>query len=65
MQAVTPAELRKYISAKEAAELLGVSPNTVRDWARGRLVRSALVGAVSVRVHLDDLMLMVKLRDKR
>ena len=62
---MTPAELRKYISPKEAAELLGVSPNTVRDWARGRLVRSVRVGAVTIRVHLDDLMLMVKLRDKR
>ena len=63
---MTPAELRKYISPKEAAELLGVSPGAIRDWATKRLVRSARIGpwGTNVRVHTDDLMLMVSLRSK-
>ena len=64
---MTPAELRKYISPKEAAELLGVSPNTIRDWATKRLVRSARIGpwGTNVRVHIDDVMDMVTLRAKK
>jgi excisionase family DNA binding protein len=66
MKWMMPAELRDYISPREAADLLGLSPNTIRAWARAGLVRSVTVGSTNwgrrVRVHRGDVLGMVLAR---
>jgi len=55
---VTPAELRNYISVKEAAALLGVSQGAIRKWAHAGMLRAYTIEAGGyysrIRVHRDD-----------
>lgn len=66
MGQVTPAELRNYISTREAADMLGVSPNSVRGWCSRRLIRYLRVGpyGTNIRVHRDDIVGMVRKFEK-
>lgn len=44
-------------TVEEAAELMKVSPDTVREWVRsGRLRASKLAGSKTLRISTDDIM---------
>lgn len=60
-------ELRNYISTREAADLIGVSPNTVREWCAKRLVRHVRIGpwGTNIRVHREDIAGMAAYRPKK
>ena len=43
-------------TVEEAAELMKVSPDTVREWVRsGRLRASKLAGSKTLRISTDDM----------
>ena len=44
-------------TVEEAAELMKVSPDTVREWVRsGRMRASTLAGSKTLRISTDDIM---------
>jgi excisionase family DNA binding protein len=51
---MSPTDFRLY-TLPEAAEILGIKENTIRDWVWKKKIPVVRMGSRYVRVHSDDL----------